>query len=286
MAQMANGIVDTELLRKIPLFSILDEEALKDLALHSKTTTLAAHQAVFWMNEFARYLYVVISGKVRVFYSNKEGQEVTLTVLSPFAYFGEMALIDGGPHSASARTVNETVLLLVSRDTFVELLKHNAQLTYLLMEVLCQRLRSNTVTLPTVINVNEQLEAGRTRLQHFINRLARTLTSSLSLAIYIVVIVGWIGIQVFLYRKTHHQPISFLDTPPTFSILGFAITIVSFLLALLILTNQRQESEEERLRGEIEYQVNVKSQTEITKLQLELAQLSQLISQALDRQTS
>lgn len=270
MAQTSNSIVTTELLRKIPLFSTLDDDALKNVAANSKQMAYPAHRTIFWMNENARHLCVVLTDKVRIFYSNKEGQEVTLTTLHPFDYFGEMALIDGGPHSASARALDETVLLLVNRDCFLELLKHNAQLAYLLMEVFCQRLRSNTITLPTVVNVNEQLEAGRTPLQHFINKLAMALTSSLFLTIYIVVIIGWIATQIFLYKRTHHQPISFLDTPPTFAILEFVITIVSLLLTFLILTNQRRETEEERVRGEIEYQVNVKAQTEITKLQLEL----------------
>lgn len=284
MSQMKTGLVSTELLREIPLFSSLNEEVLEELAKQAKTTSFAAHHTVFWMNEFARYLYVVISGKVRIFYSNTEGQEVTLTILQRHAYFGEMALIDGGPHSASARTVDETVLLLVSRDFFVTLLKHNAQMTYLLMEVLCQRLRSNTTTLPTVVNVNDQLEAGRTPLQHFVNKLATALTSSFFLTIYVVVIVGWMGTQYFLYTRLHHQPISFLDAPPTFNILEFIITIVSFLLTILILTNQRRETEEERVRGEIEYQVNVKAQTEITKLQLELTQLAQLVNRLLEKE--
>ena len=275
--------MNLDVLRKIPLFSVLDDEALKSLAAHSKTASYSAHHTIFWMNESPRYLYVVLSGSVRIFYTNKEGQEVTLTVLHPHAYFGELALIDGGPHSATARTVDESMVLMVNGDFFIGLLKHNVQLTYLLMEVLCSRLRSNTTTLPTVVNVNEQLEASRTPLQLFFNKLATALTSGVFLVIYVVLIVGWIGTQVFLYKKTHQGSISFLDTPPTFSILDFLITVVSFLLTILILTNQRRETEEERIRGDIEYQVNLKSQTEITKLQLELAQLSQLVGQILER---
>ncbi len=71
--------------------------------------------------------------------------------------------------------------------------------------------------------------------------------------------------------------INFVDQPPTFFILGFFITLTSFLLTILILNSQRRQAEEDRIRSEIEYRVNLKSQAEVMKLKLKIEQLIEMV---------
>lgn len=266
------------LLKKIPLFSSLDDATLEELSGYLKKETYPAHHTIFWMNERGDHLYIILSGRVQICYIDEEGQEVTLSTIGAGSFFGELSMMDGGPHTATARAAEETELLTLDRSTFYRFLDKHPRLSHTLMHVLTSRLRANTVKMRTVVNVNKELEAKRTRFQRFIDNLAKSLTSSAFLTAYFLFIVVWIAAQIYFHKKTQHEAIDFLDKPPTFFILGFLLTLTSFLLTVLILNSQRRQAENDRIRGEIEYQVNLKAQAEIMKLQLKMDQLTDLVN--------
>jgi CRP/FNR family cyclic AMP-dependent transcriptional regulator len=250
--------MDISTLQNIPLFAGLNREALEDLSHHLRKETYAANHTIFWMDERGEHLYIILSGKVRISYIDDEAHEITLATLSTGSFFGELSVIDGGPHTATARSINETILLILDSTSFYNFLDKHPQLGYNLLKVLSLRLRSNTARIHKVVNVNDELEAKRSRFQRFIDKLAQSLTSSTFVTFYIVFIIGWIGLQVYLHKQHHLGPISFMDSPPTFFILGFLITLTSFLLTILILNSQRRQAENDRIRGEIEYHINLK----------------------------
>jgi CRP/FNR family transcriptional regulator, cyclic AMP receptor protein len=269
--------MSVDLLRSIPLFDSLDHEQLTSLAALLKRQTYSKHDTVFWMHERGEHLYIIESGTVRISYTDREGQETDLATLKEGAFFGELSLIDGGPHSATARAESETVLLKLDRDSFYHFLTRHQKLSYALLQVLSQRLRANTAKVGGIVNANEQLDAERSAFQIFIDRVAKALTSGRFLSIYVVFVIAWIIIQTLAYLKTQSKPVDFIDVPPTFFILGFVITLTSFLLTILILNSQRRQAESDRIRSDIEYQVNLKSQTEIMKLQLKMDELTELV---------
>jgi CRP-like cAMP-binding protein len=273
------------LLKKIPLFASLDNEALGELSLQLQKETAEPRQVIFWMNEKGDHLYIIQKGKVQISYTDEDGKEIILSVLGPGSFFGELSLIDGGPHTATARAVDETTLLTLDRPAFYRFLDRNTHLAYTILEVLSLRLRANTVRMRGIVNVNEQLEEKRSPFQHFIDWLAKMLTSSAFVTLYILFIVGWMATQIHVYKESHRAPIRFLDTPPTFFILGFLITLTSFVLTVLILNSQRRQAENDRIRGEIEYQVNLKAQTEVVKLQLKMDQLMEVINRPISDQS-
>jgi CRP-like cAMP-binding protein len=271
--------MNENILKKIPLFSALNNKGFAELAVYLKKETYPPHHTIFWMDENGDHLYIVLNGKVHIGYTDENGKEITLNMLGPGSFFGELSLIDGGLHSATARTMHETVLLTLDRDSFYSFLNTHPQVCYTLLEVLTARLRNITLKMSGVVNSNEQLEAKRSTFQHFIDNLAKALTSGVFLTLYILFILGWISVQALLWKKTHPGPISFSDQPPTFFILGFLITLTSFLLTVLILNSQRREAENDRIRGEIEYRVNLKSQAEVMKMQLKIDRLVELITE-------
>src|SRR5215203_2519539 len=269
--------MSVDLLRSIPLFASLDPEELTGLAELLKKQAYSRHDTIFWMHEKGEHLYIVESGTVRISYTDKEGQETDLATLREGSFFGELSLIDGGPHSATARAASETVLLKLDRASFYHFLTRHQKLSYALLQALSQRLRANTAKVGGIVNANEQLDAVRSSFQVFIDRLAKGLTSGRFLTLYVVFVIAWILVQTLVYLKTQSKPVDFIDVPPTFFILGFVITLTSFLLTILILNSQRRQAESDRIRSDIEYQVNLKSQTEIMKLQLKMDELTQII---------
>jgi len=269
--------MSVDLLRSIPLFASLDHEELTGLAELLKTQVYSKHDTIFWMHEKGEHLYIVESGTVRISYTDKEGLETDLATLREGSFFGELSLIDGGPHSATARAATETILLKLDRASFYHFLTTHQKLSYALLQVLSQRLRANTAKVGGIVNANEQLDAERSSFQMFIDRVAKGLTSGRFLSLYVLFIIVWILIQTIVYLKTQSKPVDFIDVPPTFFILGFVITLTSFLLTILILNSQRRQAQSDRIRSDIEYQVNLKSQTEIMKLQLKMDELTEMV---------
>lgn len=269
--------MSVDLLRSIPLFDSLNHEELTGLAELLKSQTYSRNDTIFWMHEKGEHLYIIESGIVRISYTDKEGQETDLATLKEGSFFGELSLIDGGPHSATARAATETILLKLDRPSFYHFLTTHQKLSYALLQVLSQRLRANTAKVGGIVNANEQLDAERSSFQVFVDRLAKGLTSGRFLTIYVAFVVTWIIIQTLIYLKTKSRAVDFMDVPPTFFILGFIITLTSFLLTILILNSQRRQAESDRIRSDIEYQVNLKSQTEIMKLQLKMDELTEMV---------
>jgi len=109
-----------------------------------------------------------------------------------------------------------------------------------------------------------------------VDKSARFVSSSRFLLFAIIFLVGWMFLQSWLYFR-HNNSVSFADNPPSFSILEFILTISSFLFTILVLTSQRGLAEHDRVRSEIEYQVNLKAQTEVMRLQLKMDEVLKLL---------
>jgi uncharacterized membrane protein len=86
------------------------------------------------------------------------------------------------------------------------------------------------------------------------------------------------GLQTWLYFRSHNN-VNFSDTPPTFFVLGFILTLTSFLFTILVLTSQRGLAEYDRIQSEIEYQVNLKAQSEVMRLQLKMDEVLKLLEE-------
>lgn len=257
-------------LDRIPLFADLDTKALQELSTNLEKETIKSNQVIFWMGDNGDKLYIIQHGRVAISYIDEEGSEVNLANLHSGAFFGELSLIDGMAHTATARAVDDVTLLTLSQENFYRFIDKHPALSRTIMFVLASRLRMSTVRLQGVKNVNQEIESTTSRFQRSIDRLAKSLTSAGFLASCVVFILVWIVFQVLVFKQHHYGSISFADRPPTFFLLGFIITLTSFLLTILILTSQRRQAESDRLRGEIEYQVNLKAQSEVIKLQAKM----------------
>jgi len=115
--------------------------------------------------------------------------------------------------------------------------------------------------------------------RRFVDKIASMVASSRFLIFAILFLTVWIGLQTWNYFRQHHTSINFADNPPTFFLLGFLLTITSFLLTVFVLTSQRGLAEHDRIQSEIEYQVNLKEQAEIMRLQLKMDQVLRLLEQ-------
>jgi CRP/FNR family transcriptional regulator, cyclic AMP receptor protein len=131
-------------LRKTRLFGDLDPDALARLADRAIERTYKKGQLIFYQGDPAEALFVVIEGQVKVVVVNEEGDEMLLVTLQPVDVFGEVALIDGEPRSASAETLEPTRVLVLTRGTFLEELRQSPAMTEPLLRSLGAVLRRLT----------------------------------------------------------------------------------------------------------------------------------------------
>jgi CRP/FNR family transcriptional regulator, cyclic AMP receptor protein len=133
--------VSTLLLRNVPLFSSLSGDQLLLLASVLLRKPYPRNSTVVAAGDPADALYIVVSGRLKVMMSDKEGREVILAILNQGDFFGEIGLIDQAPRSASVVTIEPCELLTITRTDFMKCLQKSFDLAMNVIRGLVERLR-------------------------------------------------------------------------------------------------------------------------------------------------
>jgi len=130
-----------ETLAKVSLFAGLDADGLSDLAAVIRRRTFRPGEVIFHRDDPGQALYVIQQGKVKIYITSPDGQEVSLAVFGPGDYFGELALLDGQPRSASAIALEPVDSFALQRADFTNAVLHHPRIAIQVMNVLSRRLR-------------------------------------------------------------------------------------------------------------------------------------------------
>ena len=131
-------------LKKIPLLSRLPDEALNALAAKAKSVKFPKQAIIMTEGDETSSLYIILSGKVRVFSSDEKSKEVTLLIQESGSYFGELALLGDEPRSASVETLEKTVCGIISKDDFKYWLVSHPDVAMGLLSELSEKIRHLT----------------------------------------------------------------------------------------------------------------------------------------------
>ena len=132
---------DEELLRTVPIFSELTDEDIASLARHATRRHYPKDTVIFFENEEGDFFFVIVKGRIKVAILGDDGREVILSILGPGDFFGEIALLDNEPRSATAIAVEESELLSLHRTDFQSVMTENRSIANALIKVLAARLR-------------------------------------------------------------------------------------------------------------------------------------------------
>src|SRR4051812_38600163 len=143
---------------KIPLFSELSAAERDDLAGLLRPRNVQAQRAIFWVGEAGDEFYIIERGEVVISCPDADGKEVTLAVLGPGQFFGELSLFDGGRRTATARAKDEVRLLALGREPFRRFVASHPASAIHIMEVLGRRQRDSLDKLRGVRNANDAVE--------------------------------------------------------------------------------------------------------------------------------
>ena len=135
-----------ELLQRVPFLAALTAVDREALAGAVKRRRFARGQAVFSKDDPGDALYIIEDGSVRIYLPSPQGADLTLAVLGAGEFFGDFALLDGGPRSASAAALRETTVLALDRSDFTDLLQSRPQAAMAVLASVTQRLRETNET--------------------------------------------------------------------------------------------------------------------------------------------
>jgi CRP/FNR family transcriptional regulator len=131
----------TDLIRRIPLFATLSEDEFKSLKDIFQVKAYRKNQVIFLEEETGNYMYIILSGKVKVTKSTAAGKETILAIHQAGDFFGEMALLDGKTSPATVSAMEDSKVATIYHHDFQRLLMANEKVVRQIIRVLCSRLR-------------------------------------------------------------------------------------------------------------------------------------------------
>lgn len=160
-----HGMETIGLLQRMPLFACLSKRELRNIAKITKKRRYGRHQVIIKAGERGTALFLLISGAVRVSVRGNRGKEIILGVMYPRDFFGEMALLDGLPRSATVTALEESEVLVISRKDFLECIRKVPQVAAKMIVTLSLRLRRTDQKVGTLAFLKAPQRVARTLVE-------------------------------------------------------------------------------------------------------------------------
>ncbi|HEX6766615.1 MAG TPA: DUF1003 domain-containing protein [Polyangiaceae bacterium] len=256
--------VDAELLTEVPLFSTLGEQERASLAARLDTSKSPAGTLLFNYGDPGHSLYIVREGEVEIFFKNDTGERIVLERAHAGDFFGEISLLDGGPRTASAVVTQDLDAVVVDRADLDEFVRARPQAAMHLLEATGRRLRETNRLLRHSVsrNINEETEDKRTRVMRIADWISEFSGSLEFLFIHCGLFFVWIVLNVGPLGRT---VIGGWDPFP-YGLLTMCVSLEAIILSVFVLLSQNRQVARDRVRNDIEYQVNLKAELEIGHL--------------------
>lgn len=263
-------------LAHIPLFARLDDAGQQALLALLTRRTVAANDPVFWFGDRGDTMYVVEQGRVAVTAPDVHGDHVLLDTLGPGGIFGELSLLDGGPRSATVRAVSDCVLLALERDAFHAFLRQRPDVAIDVLQILGARQRASTAALRGMKNPNAVIAEATTRWQRVSDHVATVAASH----VFTLSHIAWFGTWIVLntVAAAGWLPRRLAFDPYPFGLLTLIVSLEAIFLSIFVLVSQNRQSERDRIRTDLDYQVNVKAHVEILGIAGRLERIEQALT--------
>jgi len=253
--------IDT--LRQVPLFESLDDDAAKQLCELLETLDCEAQKIMFRAGDAGDAMYIIERGKVRIYVQATDGHEVTLTDLGRGDFFGEMALLlDGQRRSANAVVAEDARLAVLSREHFLSfIMGGNPNVALEMLTALANRLRHTDELLrhSTTRNVNEEEAAQLTMADRAADKIAEFGGSWKFIIFEIGLFLLWMLLNTWLLFDRGFDPYPYV-------FLNLVLGIICGLQAPIIMMSQNRQSHKDRLRSDLDYQVNLKNELALQEI--------------------
>ena len=247
-------------IRSVPLFASLHDEAATELRSLLRTRDVGTGTALFRAGDDGDAMYLIESGQVRIAVIDEDEKEIVLAELARGDFFGEMAIIDGKKRSADAVVTVDARLAVLSREDFLRFIYSNPTVALEMLSATFSRLRTTDRMLQQRVsrNVNEEQKKRMTLADRMADNLAEFGGSWKFIGAAIAIIVSWIVFNSYILIRGFD--------PAPYQMLNLAMGIIAGMQAPIIMMSQNRQSEKDRLRADLDYQVNLKNELSLIEV--------------------
>ncbi len=242
-------------LRSVPVFASLDDAAVTALRDLLMVRDVPPGTTLFRAGDAGDAMYLIEGGRVLIHITDAEKDDVTLAELRQGDFFGEMAILDGQPRSAHATVLEDARLAVLTREHFLAFVRRNPDVALNMLGAITDRLRNTDELLRRRVsrNVNIEDAARMTMGDRMADTVAEFGGSWKFIAGTILFVVLWMLINSLVFRDMSIDPFPY-------SLLDVINGIVAALLTPFILISQNRQADKDRLRSDLDYQVNLKNE--------------------------
>jgi CRP/FNR family cyclic AMP-dependent transcriptional regulator len=256
--------VEPSALEDIEFFKLLGDEDRLALAEVVDLLKLETGETLFRAGDLGESLFLVRTGEVELYVRDNAGQKIILDITRQGDFFGEIALLDAGARTASAVALIDTELIELDRDDLLLLFQRKPDAALSMLAAMGRMTRKADELLRTRVsrNVNEEVEEHLTVVQRVADWLA-WFSGSIP---FLVIHALWFGFWIVLNTDIVRVPgLSGFDPFP-FGLLTMIVSLEAIFLATFVLISQNRQVEKDKVRGDIEYDVNIKAEMEVGEL--------------------
>jgi CRP/FNR family transcriptional regulator, cyclic AMP receptor protein len=255
---------DPDELKHVPLFSLLDDDELAVLAGQVDLKTFAARQRIYKIGDPGKHAYILMSGVVQVTTVDDDQQEVLVDQPGHGEFFGFASMLEQTPHQTNALTAEETVCVEVSRDDIATLLERKPMAGMDMLTVLGHQFHASQqlVRVRASRNPNELIEEEYTFGERIADSVAVFGGSWTFIILFGVVLSIYTCINISLRGRAWD--------PYPFILLNLFLSMLAAIQAPVIMMSQNRQDKKDRLRSELDFDVNRRAESEIQNLSRKL----------------
>jgi uncharacterized membrane protein len=260
------------MLSEVPLFQLIDDQERATLAELMSARSFDKGETIFEEGQPGDALYVVHNGRVQVFCHSDAGDKIVLGENENGDVFGEISLLDGGPRTASAVAVEPTMTLTIDRDRLYQLVQRQPHVAIDLLTVMGRRLRSTDELLRSHVsrNPNVEEEERLTFGERIADKVAAFGGSWTFIIIFGVILLSWAGLNTIILVQRAFDPYPYI-------LLNLFLSMLAALQAPVIMMSQNRQATKDRLKADLDYEVNMKAELEVAQLHRKIDRLSETL---------
>jgi CRP/FNR family cyclic AMP-dependent transcriptional regulator len=259
---------EPEILRQVPLFAQLDDDETAVLAAQVEIKNFAPRQRIYRIGDPGGRAYVMVSGAVRVTTVDEDQQDVVVDQPSSGEFFGFASMLDGTPHQTNAVAVEPTTCIEIDQDDIAALVRAKPHAAMDMLNVLGRQFHAaqQLVRVRAARNANEIIEAEMTFGERVADAVAGFGGSWKFIIAFAATLVVYTAVNLALGRSAWD--------PYPFILLNLFLSMLAAIQAPVIMMSQNRQDTKDRLRSELDFEVNRRAEAEIQALATKLNALA------------
>lgn len=252
---------DVTMIGEVPIFELMDEVERTALARLMDSRNFKQGETIFEVGDAGAEVYIVRTGRVEIYVETADGERVVLGENERGDVIGELSFLDGGPRTATAIAVEDAQMLSLHRERLLEFIDEHPHAALDLLTVVGRRLRTTHELLRTQVsrNVNLEEQERLTFAQRVADRVATFGGSWSFILIFFAIMLVWVVLNSTALLRDHFDPYPYI-------LLNLALSMIAAIQAPVIMMSQNRQASKDRLKSDLDYEVNFKAELEVAHL--------------------